>query len=223
MLLAPLTQLPLLIGGAVAVAAWRWIDGPALAGAVLFITALALSTRAMHLDGLADTADGLTSSYDRERSLQVMRAGDIGPAGVAAVVLVLLLQVAALSEILAHGWGAILLAGIAVLASRHALAGACLRGVPAADSKGLGATVAGSVPPPALGGSAVAILLLALVPGLAGAPWWAGPVVVCGTWIGAYAVVRRAHRRLGGITGDILGAVIEVGLAAGLTIAAICI
>lgn len=221
MLLAPVTQLPLLALCAGAIAAWQGMHGPPAVAAVLLVIVLALATRAMHLDGLADTADGFTSSYDRERSLQVMRSGDIGPAGVAAVTLVLLLQVATLGALLAQGPGPALLGGVAVLASRQSLAGACVYGLPAADDSGLGATVAGSVPRAALAGSAVAMLLLALLPGLAGTPWWAGPVVVLGAWAAAYAVVRRARQRLGGITGDILGALIEIGLASGLTVAAL--
>ena len=59
--------------------------------------ALALGSRALHLDGLSDVADGLTASYDRERSLAVMKGGTAGPAGVAALVIVLGTQAAALA------------------------------------------------------------------------------------------------------------------------------
>lgn len=221
-LLAPVTQLPLLGLSALGVLGWRALDGPPSVAAVGLIAMLALSTRAMHLDGLADTADGLTSSYDRERSLAVMRVGDIGPAGVAAVVLVLLIQAASLTALLAGGGvAASLLAIVAVLASRQALSGACSRGVPAADASGLGATVAGSVRRAPLLGSAIALVSFSLLPALAGAGWWAGPIVVLGAWAAAAAVVLRAHRRLGGITGDILGAVIEIALATALALATV--
>ncbi|MFI5430288.1 adenosylcobinamide-GDP ribazoletransferase [Aeromicrobium sp. UC242_57] len=82
MLVAPLAVVPL----ALLVAATLWIGRePArpIAVAVAAVGLLAAGSRAFHLDGLADTADGLTSSYDRERSLAVMKTGDTGPAGAA--------------------------------------------------------------------------------------------------------------------------------------------
>ena len=123
----------------------EWIDLPPLATAYVVLLALALGTRAFHWDGLADTADGLTASYSPERSLEVMRTGPVGPAGVVAVVLVAGLQAAALASVIRHehGW---LAAGLLVCASRACLALACVRGVPAARADGLGATHIGSVP-----------------------------------------------------------------------------
>ena len=58
---------------------------PTLVTGVLAVAVLALGSRALHLDGLSDTVDGLTASYDRERSLAVMRTGTSGPAGTAAL------------------------------------------------------------------------------------------------------------------------------------------
>ncbi len=107
------------------------------------VTAAALS-RAMHLDGLADTADGLAAGYDRERALEVMRRGDTGPAGAAALVLTLLVQVACLAALLTSAVGATL-AGVALLASRLAPALCARLGVPAARRGGpRGQAVAGS-------------------------------------------------------------------------------
>ena len=71
---------------------------PYAVAAVLALVAAALLSRALHLDGLADLADGLTSGHDRERSLEVMRRGDTGPAGAAALVLVLGLDAACLAS-----------------------------------------------------------------------------------------------------------------------------
>ena len=78
-----------------------WLAGrtgwpPLLAGLVV-VAVLALGTRALHLDGLADTVDGLGSGRDRERSLEIMRRGDVGPMGVIALLLVLGGQAAAAS------------------------------------------------------------------------------------------------------------------------------
>ena len=104
----------------------------------------ALYSRGMHLDGLADTADGLSAGYDAESSLRAMKASDTGPSGVAAVTLALLVEVVALGSLLPSGAGTGL-ACVAWLASRHTLALACRRGVPAAQPEGLGALVAGTV------------------------------------------------------------------------------
>src|SRR5690606_36062887 len=110
---------------------------------------------ALHWDGLADTADGLTASYDRTRSLEVMRVGNVGPAGVLAIVLVASLQAAAASALVPreHGWLAL---GLLVVVSRSALTLACVRGVPPARPDGLGALHIGAVRPVA----AVVVLLV---------------------------------------------------------------
>lgn len=219
MLLAPITQLPLLALLATASAAWLAIGGPTLLLAVLLVGAVVLSTRGMHVDGLADTADGLSASFDRQRALAVMKSSDVGPSGVAAVVLALLTQVAGVAA-LADTDG-LALAAVALLVSRQVLAGACHRAIPAAAASGLGQTMAATVSTGRAAGSAVVMLLVALLLGLAGPAWWAGALAVWVGWAAAALVLRHAMRRLGGINGDILGATIEITLAASLTAAAL--
>src|SRR3954449_12722484 len=116
----------------------RWISP--LAGAVLGIAVLALSTRGLHLDGLADTADGLGPLRGRQRALQVMHQSDVGPFGVVTLVLTLLLQVACLARLLDTdgGWVAV---WTAVTVARLAMARTGLPGVPAAEGSSLGASV----------------------------------------------------------------------------------
>jgi adenosylcobinamide-GDP ribazoletransferase len=216
MLLAPATVAPmalvLVLGHLVATRA----PGTATVVAVAVAAAEALVTRAMHLDGLADTADGLSAGYDATSSLRAMKASDIGPSGVAAVVLVLLGQVASLAVLLPSPEGTAL-AVLAWLWSRHAVAWACRSGVPAAQPSGLGAMVAGSVPPLLLAVATLACTTVAAVVGVSvGAAWWHLLVGALAAVLAGLAVVARCRRRLGGVTGDVLGAVVEVALTAGL-------
>jgi adenosylcobinamide-GDP ribazoletransferase len=193
MLLAPIAVLPL----AVVVGALLWVGGqaglPVLAVAVLAVGALALGSRALHWDGLSDVADGLTASYDAERSLAVMKSGTAGPAGVVAVVVVAGLQSAALAAYVGEWWRALLAGGL-VCISRCALWVVCARPVPPARRDGLGVAFTGTVPTAVAG---LGVLLLAVVPGL----------IVVG-------LVRRCVTRFGGVTGDVFGASIELALAA---------
>jgi adenosylcobinamide-GDP ribazoletransferase len=116
----------------------------------------------------------------------------------------------------------VVLAVVALPASRYVLAWGCWQRVPAARPTGLGATVAGSVS--TLGVAAATCLALGLsvaLPTLAGTRWYAGPLVVAAAALGAGWVLAVSTRRLGGVTGDVLGATVEVALAAGLVVASV--
>ena len=214
MILAPLAVLPL----AVTAAGAGWLAArtawpPLLAGLVV-VAVLALGTRALHLDGLADTVDGLGSGRERERALEIMRRGDVGPMGVIALVLVLGGQAAAASALVSDVDGAALLV-VLIAASRTALLIGCRTGVPAARSGGLGAAVAGSVTLLLLVASwTVTTTTVVVTALLAGSPWWSGLTTMLVGAAVAYAVVRLAVRRFGGITGDVLGACVELTLLA---------
>ncbi len=207
----------LLLGAAAAAVlelAARWARTGPLLGAVLAVAALALLTRGLHLDGLADTADGLGSRRPAGEALAIMRRSDIGPFGVVTLVLTLLIQVAALAQAQALGRGAV--AVIAAAATgRLALPWACRRGVPAARGTGLGALVAGTVP----AAIPVVLTLAALAAAFA-----LGIIVAVGVAAGlaaSLALTMLAVRRLGGITGDVLGALVEVATAVCLLVTAI--
>ena len=193
-----------------------------LTGAVLAVVALALLTRGLHLDGLADTADGLGPLRGRERALQVMRQSDVGPFGVATLVLTLLLQVTCLAALLPQDGGWLVL-WTAVVTARLAMSRTGLPGVAVAEGSSLGRTVAGTVSATWLTAAAVLTLVCA---GLAAAAVQ-GPeqaaVLVGAAAVGllaAEALHRRALRRLGGTTGDVMGAMGEVATAATLLVAA---
>ena len=209
---APLVGL--LLGGVatgVAVLGTRLVSP--LTGAVLALTALAALTRGLHLDGLADTADGLGPLRDRERALAVMRQGDVGPFGVAAVVLVLLLQAAAIAELLTLDGGAPAI-WAAVVAGRLALTRTGLPGTAVADGSRLGSAVAGTVRPVVLVAwflvlGAVVVAATGLDPAHTAAT--AGAVLV--GLLAGEIVLHRARRRLGGVSGDVMGAMAEATTA----------
>ena len=221
MLLAPVAVLP--VAGGVCLVAWfgaEVIELNPLLVAALAVGVGALLTRAVHLDGLADTADGFSASYDRDRALEVMRRGSVGPSGVVALVLVLLVDVAALADLVTTGKGLVLI-GCSVVVSRAVLAVACVSSVRSARAEGLGHAVAGAV---SWGGLAVSVVLLlgigTVVSIAADLDWWTGATCLGVAVAVAAAVVAHAVRRLGGITGDVLGAVVELSFAASLIAAA---
>jgi len=223
MALAPLTQLPLIAILLIWGLAVRALPVPGLVASAATLVGVTLATRAMHLDGLADTADGLSASYDRQTSLDVMHRGNIGPSGVAAIVLVLLVDVTALASLMTS-WRGVILVCVSLLASRHLLAWACAAGVPSARAKGLGATVAGTVRRSVVALGFLLLLGVSTVATImAGAPWWAGLIVLASAAATGVLMIHRAGRRFGGITGDVLGAVIELSFAAALTASALVV
>jgi adenosylcobinamide-GDP ribazoletransferase len=193
----------------------RWSPLLLAAACVALLTVL---SRALHLDGLADTADGLGSRRPRQAALEIMQRGDIGPFGVAALLLTLLLQVTAAAQVLAGQDGPILVA-CAVLTSRLVLPVVCAW-FPAARADGLGAVVAGAVGWPQLVTSAVfGLVALAAAAVTTGT---VGPVALgtAGVLVGT-AFCWWCVRRLGGVTGDVLGACVEVTFAAALLLMAL--
>jgi adenosylcobinamide-GDP ribazoletransferase len=220
MLLAPVITalLALVLGFGAQVLHDRTSASSALIAA-LSVAALAYLTRGLHLDGLADTADALGSGRPATEALVIARKSDIGPFGVVTLVLVLVIQVLAFAGIVEAGEATLGLV-IAVGTSRLTLVITCARGVPAARSDGLGAAVAGSVP---VAWTIAAVGVWASV--CIGACLWLAPGFVVPALAGIAAgliagatVLVISVRRLGGITGDVLGAAIEIAFVAGLVI-----
>lgn len=181
--------------------------------ATLLVAVLALASGGLHLDGLADTADGIAVQGDRERRLEVMRAGNTGPAGVITLVIVLLAAwsvIASLPDPVRSG--ALVLAPAL---SRWAVIPVAMA-FPPARAGGLGQTIyAGLWPIAAPLGTTIAVVAATLLFG------FAGLLVVLAAAAGALVVAGAAARQLQGVTGDVFGASIEVAqVVAWLTILA---
>lgn len=168
--------------------------------AVLVVAIQAMLTGAMHEDGLADSADGLWGGWDPERRLEIMKDSHIGAYGVIALALGLVLRVMVLATLAALGVWA-LVAGVlaAALISRAAMVSVMGLLGPAREV-GLSA----SVGQPGMGAMALAWVLAGIgALGLVGLA--AVPAVVLVALV-MLAVMRIAKARIGGQTGDILGA-----------------
>ena len=227
MVLAPVVGLALALTAAGAVYLLRVAGAPNLLAAALDIGLLALLTRGLHLDGLVDVVDGLASYRDPEGTRAVMKRADAGPLGVAALVLVLLVQVAALTSAIGQHRGTLSLC-VAVMTGRLAMTAACVR-IPAAVPQGLGALVARTV----RAGVPTAWCALLVVGGpvaLAADPDATRPpavravLAVTAVLLGLLvARLVRAHvvRRVGGLTGDVLGALNEVATTVALLVLAL--
>ncbi|MEV5613957.1 adenosylcobinamide-GDP ribazoletransferase [Streptomyces sp. NPDC052225] len=216
MLSAPLAGLVVGLCAAALGGALTLLGAGALLAAVASVAVPAALTRGLHLDGLADVADGLGSGKPAEDALRIMKQSDIGPFGVVVLVLTLLAQIAVLAQLYAESWhrGA-LAAAVSAVTARLALTFASRTGVPAARPEGLGAAVAETVPVRAAliaGAVVVAVTAAFSLPGAIAV------VLACGA---AELLLRRCVNRFGGVTGDVFGAVAEVAATASLVALAV--
>ncbi|WP_280396603.1 adenosylcobinamide-GDP ribazoletransferase [Nocardia carnea] len=204
--LAPIAGLTL---GLVA-AAVLWLLAPAGAAAgFASVAVLALLTRGMHLDGLADTFDGLGVYGPPERAREVMKSGGAGPFGVAAIVLATGIQAGAFTILAGSGhWYAVI---VAVALGRVAVVAACRRGIEPAPDTRFGALVAGtqSRATVTVWGALAASAAIFVVPGLA----WSGPLVAVLALLIAVRLADHGVQRIGGLSGDLLGAAVELTTA----------
>lgn len=196
----PLVGAVLGVIASLAGAAMLWIGLPTAIVAGGSLAVLILLSGAMHEDGLADCADGFWGGLDREHRLAIMKDSQIGSYGVIALILSIGLRWVALSILWAHGpWSAVA-AIIAAAAGSRAVMPILMATLPHARDTGLSQSV-GKVPErTALLGACAAVLVAAVCLG-AGVIWatiWAG--------LAALAWANIARRKIGGQTGDVLGA-----------------
>lgn len=227
--LALLTRLPVRAPGSRgAAAAWAWplagfavaliagavgwlalslgLTAPIVAGLVL--TTQVAATGALHEDGLADSADGLWGGHDKDRRLEIMKDSRIGSYGVLALGLSLILRWSALSALLAAGWlFAPLIAAAALSRAPMAVLAAAM---PNARGAGLSSHVGRPGQDTATLAAALAALLALVTLG------WAVLAPLLWVALATIALAAVARAKIGGQTGDILGASQQIGEIAAL-------
>lgn len=203
------------IGAAGALAYWlsdAILGLAALPAALLAVLATVLATGALHEDGLADTADGLGGGRDAEHALAIMRDSRSGAYGVLALVFSVGLRAAALAAIADPG------AVLAALLAAHAMSRGALpmfmRGFDPARPDGLGAAAGRPAPEAALWAAGIGGVVTL---GALGIGWGLIALVAVATLLALLRGVAR--RRIGGYTGDVLGAAQQLAETALLLIA----
>jgi adenosylcobinamide-GDP ribazoletransferase len=184
---------------------------PAFLAGLLAVSLELLLTGALHADGLADSADGL-GGHDRERSLAIMRDHTLGTYGACALVLGLTVKAAAIGALAeADAWGPVV-AALAISRATPLLLG---RYLPyARASGGTGSLLAGRVGTTSvLVGAALALAIAIATTGFTGLALFAGAALITA------AIGLLARRRLGGVTGDTMGAAIELSATLDLVLA----
>lgn len=202
----------LVLGAAAGCLLWitGWLGGGQLLGAALALALLAGATGALHLDGLADTADGLGSRKPAAEALIIMRKSDIGPMGVVTLLFALLLAVAALASL--PTLTAALAVAVAATVGRVAIVMATVS-TRSARQEGFGALFTGVT---SRRSALLTVVLCAAVAAAAG--FWSGGWPGTLGFVAALAVAltvgalwaRHLRTRLGGLTGDTFGSISEV-------------
>ena len=192
----------LLLGGAAAGLAWALSAAPPMLAAAVLVIVLLSFSGCLHLDGLADTADGFLSARPRERILEIMKDSRIGAMGVIAIVCLLLVKFASLASLPAGTlWPAVLLmplAGRSAIVVHMAL-------LPYARPSGLGAIFYQRQPRWAAVWAMAVLAAVGFV--ILG---WRGLAVAGACLAVTVAFSVYAFRKIGGATGDTFGAVCEI-------------
>ncbi|WP_420011157.1 adenosylcobinamide-GDP ribazoletransferase [Tateyamaria sp.] len=183
--------LALITGALISLSAALGLPAPIIAGLVLGV--LILLTGAMHEDGLADSADGLWGGHDRARRLEIMKDSRIGAYGVLALIVVMGLRWMGLAE---ATWPAI----VAALVLSRMMMPALMLALPHARSDGLSHSVGAPPRSSVLAGVFIGTVIAVACVGMAGV------IALCIASLSTVAIGVIARRKIGGQTGDILGA-----------------
>ncbi|CFR23967.1 adenosylcobinamide-GDP ribazoletransferase [Yersinia frederiksenii] len=193
-----------LIGGVVFTLLAPWCGIPL--AALGYVLALALVTGAFHLDGLADTCDGVFSARKREQMLEIMRDSRLGTNGGLALIFIVVAKVLVVSELALRDMPMLVTLTAASVAGRTVIVLLMYRQRYAREGNGLGniyiGKVTGKQTAVTLAGGAILTLLLGK-----GAAVLALVITMAVVWL----LATYLRRRLGGQTGDTLGAAAEVG------------
>jgi adenosylcobinamide-GDP ribazoletransferase len=197
--------------GALVGSVWWLADQafPPLLAAVLVVAVDLAVTGGLHADGLVDAADGLLPHATRERRLEIMRTPDLGAFGAATLGVVLLARVGAFAARPADV-GLV----VALWCTARTVVAVAPAVLPYARDEGLASTLIAT--------PASALTALALLPAAALAVvtvGWVGAAALAAAVLGAAAVLLLARHRVGGFTGDVLGAAIVVAETVGLVVA----
>jgi adenosylcobinamide-GDP ribazoletransferase len=191
----------------------------------LGIAAVAVLSGGLHLDGLADVGDALASRKPAAQALAVMKDPHVGALGAATVFFVTFAQISTLAMAIARHHGTVTML-TALMAGRLAVVLACRPGIPAASKDGLGASVLGTVSRLRAALVTAAVFALAIAAGkleIDGGRFResAHAVVAILAALAIAEVMRRLLvRRFGGLSGDMLGAMLEVATLVALLLMA---
>jgi adenosylcobinamide-GDP ribazoletransferase len=193
-----------MVGALGGVAYWlaAWLSLPPALAALCALAVMMVATGALHEDGLADFADGLAGKTP-ERRLAIMRDHEIGTYGVIALLLSLAIRATAMALMAAPS--AVLAALIATDAAGRLAAVLVMAGLPPARGDGLSA----SVGQPGAGVASVALLITLAVAWLA-LSFGAAMLLIVAAGVSAAGIGFLAQKRLGGQTGDVLGAACQI-------------
>ena len=197
------------IAGGIGAAAFEWTS-PLVAGA-LAVTASLLVTGAFHEDGLGDIADAFGGGYTVERRLEIMKDSRHGTYGVAAMCASIALRIVAVGSM--PSTATVFASVVAAHALARGAAVALMAAVPLAGHSGLGADY-GQATTRVRGAIA---MVMATAIGVVAVGWWAGPAVLVAL-MAAALVGALARHKIGGISGDVLGAAEQVAECAVLVV-----